>query len=113
MSITYCGAKPKFIDSSIENWNINIDLIEKNISKQTKAIMPVHLHGHMCDMKVINQIAKKYKLKIVEDASQAYGPEIKIIKSLPIRFATLSFYPTKNLGTRERGGAVLTNIKIV
>ncbi len=112
MSIIYCGAKPKFIDSSIENWNINIDLIERNISKKTKAIMPVHLHGHMCDMKAINQIAKKYKLKIVEDASQAYGArnqnyQISSLSDL----ATLSFYPTKNLGTFGEGGAVLTNNK--
>ena len=109
-AIEYVGAKPVFVDVNYDDWLINTDLIAKKINKKTKAIMVVHLHGLMCDMDKIKIIAKKYKLKIIEDSAQAHGSTFK--NKNPGYFsdvATFSFYPTKNLGAVGEGGAILTN----
>ncbi len=109
-AIEYIGAKPVFVDVNCDDWLINSNLIEKKINKKTKAIMVVHLHGLMCDMEKINFIAKKYKLKIIEDSAQAHGSTFK--NKNPGYFsdvATFSFYPTKNLGAVGEGGAIVTN----
>lgn len=113
-AITYLGAKPVFVDINSNNWLINCKKIEEKINKKTKAIMPVHLHGLMCDMRAIQKIAKKYKLRIIEDASQAHGSTYFGKKpGYYSDVATFSFYPTKNLGAIGEGGAILTNdIKI-
>ena len=66
------GARPVFVDVN-EDLNINPDLIEKSITKKTKAIMPVHWTGRVCDMKKIIKIAKKHNLHVIEDAAQAMG----------------------------------------
>ena len=111
-AIDYVGAKPIFVDIKENDWLINVDIIEKYISKKTKAIMAVHLHGLMCDMDKIKKIAKKYKLKIIEDSAQAHGSTFK--NKMPGFYsdaATFSFYPTKNLGAIGEGGAILTNNK--
>ena len=111
-AITYVGAKPVFVDVNEHDWLINPNIIEKFITKKTKAIMVVHLHGLMCDMRKIKNIAKKYKLKIIEDAAQAHG-SLYMNKSPGFYSdaATFSFYPTKNLGAIGEGGAILTNDK--
>ena len=109
-AIEYVGAKPVFVDINNDDWLINTDLIAKKINKKTRAIMVVHLHGLMCDMDKIRIIAKKYKLKIIEDSAQAHGSTFK--NKNPGYFsdvATFSFYPTKNLGAVGEGGAILTN----
>ncbi len=111
-AITYVGAKPVFVDINDYDWLINPNLIEKFITKKTKAIMAVHLHGLMCDMDRLRQIARKYNIKLLEDASQAHGSLFK--NKSPGYFsdaATFSFYPTKNLGAIGEGGAILTNNK--
>lgn len=111
-SIKYVGAKPIFVDINDKDWLINVNKIEEAINKRTKAIMVVHLHGLMCDMKEIKNIARKHKLKIIEDSAQAHGSEY--LSRFPGYFgdaATLSFYPTKNLGAIGEGGAILTNNK--
>jgi len=111
-AITYVGAKPVFVDVNDHDWLINPNLIEKFITKKTKAIMVVHLHGLMCDMSKIKNIAKKYKIKIIEDAAQAHGSSY--LDKLPGFYsdvATFSFYPTKNLGAVGEGGAIITNDK--
>jgi len=64
-TINYVGAKPVFVDINDNDWPINPDIIENYINKKTKAIMVVHLHGLMCDMDIIRNIAKKYKLKVI------------------------------------------------
>lgn len=111
-AITYVGAKPVFVDINDHDWLLNPNLIEKFITKKTKAIMAVHLHGLMCDMDKLRQIAKKYNVKLLEDASQAHGSLFK--NKSPGYFsdaATFSFYPTKNLGAIGEGGAIITNNK--
>ena len=111
-AITYVGAKPIFIDVNENDWLINPSLIEKFITKKTKAIMVVHLHGLMCDMKKIRNIAKKYKIKIIEDAAQAHGSTyMNRSPGFYSDVATFSFYPTKNLGAVGEGGAIITNNK--
>ena len=75
-AIRSCGAKVRFADIR-SDYLINTDNIEKYISKNTKAIIPVHLYGQACDMEKICKIAKKYKLKIIEDCAQAQGAKFK------------------------------------
>ena len=111
-AITYVGAKPVFVDVNEHDWLINPNIIEKSITKKTKAIMVVHLHGLMCDMNKIRNIAKKYKIKIIEDAAQAHGSTyMNKSPGFYSDVATFSFYPTKNLGAVGEGGAILTNDK--
>jgi len=108
-AIKSCGAKAKFIDVG-SDYLINSDNIEKHISKNTKAIIPVHLYGQACDMEKICKIAKKYKLKIVEDCAQAQGAKFKnkYVGSFGDA-GCFSFYPTKILGGYGDGGFVATN----
>ena len=108
-SILYTGAKPVFVDADIETWCINPELIEEKITKSTKAIMPVHIYGHPCDMDQINKVAKKYNLSVVEDAAEAHGALYKNKKIGSMSdAASFSFYANKILTTGE-GGMVVTN----
>ena len=93
-----------------KTFNINVNLIEKNITKKTKAILPVHLYGQSADMDPIRALAKKYNLKVIEDAAQAHGATYNSIKTGSLGDAAgFSFYPGKNLGALGDGGAVTTN----
>ena len=110
-SILYCNAKPVFVDIDEDTFNINPDLIEEKITNKTKAILPVHLFGQPADMSKIMKIARKYKLKVIEDCSQAHGAEFKGKKVGSLGSAgCFSFYPSKNIAS-IRGGAVVTNSK--
>lgn len=109
-AITYCGAKPVFVDIEEETCNMDPNLIEAVITPNTKAIIPVHLFGQMADMDPIMQIAQKHKLYVIEDASQAHGAEYKGKRAGSIADAgCFSFYPGKNLGAYGEAGAVVTN----
>lgn len=110
-SILHTGARPVFVDVESETGNINAELIENAVNKKTKAIIPVHLYGQMCDMKKIQKIAGRYKLSIIEDASHAIEAERDGIKPGQVgKTACFSFYATKNITCGE-GGAVITNNK--
>ncbi|HWP31490.1 MAG TPA: DegT/DnrJ/EryC1/StrS family aminotransferase [Fimbriimonadales bacterium] len=104
------GARPVFVDIEPKTFNIAVENLESAITKSSKAILPVHLFGQIAEMEEIREIAKKYDLKIVEDAAQAIG---STRNGLPIGSwgdaAALSFYPTKNLGAAGDGGMILTN----
>ena len=80
-AICYTGAKPVFVDADKNSWNIDVKMIEEKITSRTKAIMPVHIFGKMCDMDVINALADKYNLYIIEDAAEAHGALYKGKKS--------------------------------
>ena len=110
LAVSQCGAIPVPVEPQSDTYNIDPDLIEKAITKKTKAIIPVHLYGQPADMDPINEIAKKYNLIVIEDAAQAQGASYKgrPVGSLGDAAAT-SFYPGKNLGALGDGGAVLTN----
>ncbi|NLZ48615.1 MAG: DegT/DnrJ/EryC1/StrS family aminotransferase [Clostridiales bacterium] len=109
-SISFVGATPVFVDVDIDTYNIDPAKIEEKITEKTKAIMPVHIFGQPCDMDSINEIAKKYNLKVIEDACQAIGSEYKgkMIGTLS-DIACFSFFPTKNLGCAGDGGLIATN----
>lgn len=109
-SILYVGAKPVFVDIDEDTFQINPELIEKAITKKTKAIMPVHLYGSACDMTKIMAIAKKHKLVVIEDACQAHGAEWKNKKVGSFGIGAFSLYPTKNMTTGE-GGMITTDSK--
>ena len=109
-AVSMTGARVVFVDIDPKTYNIDINKIEEKISAKTKAIIPVHLYGQPADMEPIIQLAKKYKLKIVEDAAQAHGAEYKGKKIGSIGdMACFSFYPGKNLGAYGDAGAVVTN----
>ena len=72
-AVNYVGAKPVIVDVERNTYQISIEEIEKNINKNTKAIIPVHLYGNSPDLRKINRIAKKYKLKIIQDSAEALG----------------------------------------
>ena len=103
------GAKPVLVDIDADTWNMDAQTIEKKITKNTKAIMVVHLFGHPADMDPINEIAKKYNLIVMEDCSQAHGAEYKGEKCGSLgSIATFSFYANKIITTGE-GGMVISN----
>ena len=112
LAVTYVGARPVFVEPRIETFNIDPDRIEEKITERTKAIMPVHLYGQVCDMDPIMEIAGKYDLKVVEDSAQAHGATYKGKKAGSFGDASgFSFYPGKNLGALGDAGAVVTNNK--
>ena len=109
LAVYYVGAKPVFVDVEEETGNIDVKKIEEKITSKTKAIMPVHIYGHPCDMDEIMEIAKKYNLYIVEDAAEAHGAEYRGKKVGAIGdIGCFSFYSNKLITTGE-GGMVVTN----
>jgi dTDP-4-amino-4,6-dideoxygalactose transaminase len=110
-AISYCGAKPVFVDVDEKTYNMKPALLDAAITSKTKAIIPVHLFGQMADMDPIMKIAKTRGLFVVEDACQAHGSEYKGKMAGSIGDAgCFSFYPGKNLGAYGEAGAVVTNI---
>ncbi len=104
------GATPVFVDIDPRTYNIDPEQIDRAISPRTKAIIPVHLFGQMCDMDPIMEIAKRHQLYVIEDAAQAISSTYKGRKAGSIgTVGCLSFYPTKNLGGAGDGGMLVTN----
>jgi len=111
-SILFLGAKPVFVDIDEETFNIDHAQIEKAITPRTKAIMPVHLYGYMCDMDPIQSIAYKHGLRIIEDACQAVGATHKGRKAGSFGTGAFSLYATKNVMCGE-GGMITTDDDVV
>lgn len=108
-AIHYTGAKPVFIDSTVDTWQIDSKKIEEKISPKTKAIMAVHIYGHPCEMNEIKSIAKKYKLFIIEDCAEAIGTFYNGRHAGSFGdISTFSFFGNKAITTGE-GGMVCTN----
>jgi len=108
-SIAYCGATPVLVDAEPDTWNIDVKQIEKKITSKTKAIMPVHIYGHPCDMNPIKEIAEKYGLSVVEDAAEVHGAEYRGRKTGGIGdVGCFSFYANKIITCGE-GGMIVTN----
>jgi len=109
-AITFCGAKPMFVDIDEQTYNMDFELLKGVITTKTKAIIPVHLFGQPADMDPIIKIAQEYGLFVIEDACQAHGAEYKGRRAGSIGHAgCFSFYPGKNLGAYGEAGAVVTN----
>jgi dTDP-4-amino-4,6-dideoxygalactose transaminase len=109
-TISQAGAKPVFVDIEENYFTINPLLIEKNITKNTKAIIPVNLYGQPADIKAIKRICRKHKLILLEDCAQAHYATLnnKYVGTFGIT-GTFSFYPGKNLGAYGDAGALITN----
>lgn len=109
-AISFCGAKPVFVDVDASTYTLNPELLEAAITPRTKAIIPVHLFGQMADMDPIMEIANRHGLHVIEDACQAHCAEYKGKRAGSIGIAgAFSFYPGKNLGAFGEAGAVVTN----
>ena len=109
-AITYCKARPVFVDVDQETFTMNPAELEKSLTKRTKAIIPVHLFGQPADMDPILEFARANGLFVVEDAAQAHGAEYKGRRTGTMGDAgCFSFYPGKNLGAFGEAGGVVTN----
>ena len=109
-AISFCGATPVFVDIEEATHNMDPSLLEAAITPRTKAIIPVHLYGQVCDMDPIMEIARSNGLHVIEDACQAHGGEYRGKRAGSLADAGgFSFYPGKNLGAYGEGGAVVTN----
>jgi len=117
-AVAAIGARPVFADIDKDTYNISIPSIEKVLLKKKslniKAIIPVHLYGQCADMDKILKIAKKHKLKVLEDTAQAFGAEYKGRKAGTMGdCGSVSFYPGKNLGAFGDAGMILTNSEAI
>ena len=111
-AISNLGAKPIFLDIDINNFNMDLNLLEKKINYKTKAIVIVHLYGQSCDMKKLMSIAKKNNIPVIEDCSQATGASFKNKKLGSYgTLSCFSFFPTKNLSCFGDGGLICCNNK--
>lgn len=109
-AIVSVGARPVFVDIDSRTYNIDVSQIERKITKNTKAIVPIHMYGQTADMNPIANIAKQYGLYVIEDSCQAHGALYKGKKAGSIGSAgCFSFYFTKNLGAYGEGGMVITD----
>lgn len=111
LAISKAGLKPVLCEPDINTYLLDANLIEPLITDRTKAILPVHLYGQLCNMDAINRIAEKYGLKVIEDSAQSHGAIYNNgKKSGNLGHASgFSFYPGKNLGALGDAGAITTN----
>ena len=110
LAISQNNLVPVLVEPDINTYLLNPSKIEEKITSKTKAILPVHLYGQTCEMDKINEIAKKYNLKVIEDSAQSHGAYFQDKRSGNLGDASgFSFYPGKNLGALGDGGAVTTN----
>ncbi len=109
-AITYCGARPVFVDIDPATANLDPARIERAVTPRTRAIIPIHLYGRPADMDAIRSIAENLKLLVLEDAAQAHGAKYRGRRVGGLgHAAAFSFYPSKNLGAYGEGGALTTN----
>lgn len=106
LAIVRNGFKPVLVEPDINTYNIDTSKIEDKITKNTKAILVVHLYGKACEMDKVLDISNKYDLKIIEDCAQAHGAKFKGQKVGSFGIGCFSFYPTKNLGALGDAGAI-------
>jgi dTDP-4-amino-4,6-dideoxygalactose transaminase len=109
-AIARLGATPVFVDIDPTTYNIDPTQIAAKVTKNTRAIIPVHLYGQMADMRPIMQIADERRLVVIEDAAQAIGSEDQGRRAGSIgQYGCFSFFPSKNLGAAGDAGMVVTN----
>ena len=111
IAIKQAGMVPVLVEGNVSNYNFDIPSLKNSITKNSKAVMPVHLYGQLAPMEEILKIAKENNLLVIEDAAQAHGAknsEGKLAGNIG-NAAGFSFYPSKNLGALGDGGAVTTN----
>ena len=114
LAISENQLKPVLVEPNISSYNIDSSRIEQAITEKTKVILAVHLYGLPASMKEINQLAKKYNLKVIEDAAQAHGAVYQGVKAGALGDAgCFSFFPGKNLGALGDGGAITTSDNVL
>ena len=112
-AVIRAGAKPVFADIEEKTYDINPEELKKKITEKTKAIIPVHLYGHPCNMTVIMKLAKDRNLTVLEDCAQSFGAEWQGRKTGSFGdFGCFSFFPAKNLGCYGDGGMVVTDNEV-
>lgn len=112
-AIVYCGAKPVFVDSLPDTWQIDPSDVIKKITPRTKAIMAVHIYGHPCEMDTLQEIAREHDLFLIEDAAEAFGSKYKGKYTGSFGDVSIfSFFGNKTITTGE-GGMVVTNNKTI
>ncbi|MCR5850997.1 MAG: GNAT family N-acetyltransferase [Bacteroidaceae bacterium] len=110
LAVSRAGLQPVLCEPRLEDYLINPENIEPLVTERTKAIMVVHLYGRVCDMKPINEVARKYGLKVIEDVAQAQGVSYEGVRAGHLCDAAgVSFYPGKNLGALGDAGCVTTD----
>lgn len=110
IAVTRVGAIPVPVEFNLGTYNIESSLIEEKMTKNTKAIIAVHLYGLPADMDSINEIAKRHNLNVIEDCAQAFGAEYKGKKIGSLSdIAAFSFFPTKNFGALGDAGGITMN----
>ena len=110
LAVSKAGLKPVLVEPNMNTYLIDENLIEDKITSRTKAILPVHLYGRLCNMEAINAIAKKHHLKVIEDCAQSHFSEFNGRRVGLIGIAgSFSFYPGKNLGAYGDAGCIITN----
>jgi perosamine synthetase len=107
-AVLFAGAKPVFVDIDERTYNLDANLTEAAITPRTRAILPIHLFGHPCDMAAIMDIAARHGLAVIEDACQAHGATVNARKVGSFGVGCFSFYATKNCTTAE-GGLITTD----
>ena len=109
LAVIYTGARPVLVDAERETWNMDVTQIKEKITPKTKALLPVHIYGHPCDMDPIMEIAQRHNLYVIEDAAEAHAAEYRGRKAGSIgQVSCFSFYANKIITTGE-GGMVVTN----
>ena len=109
-TVAILGATPVYVDVNPNTYNLDVAQLEAAITPRTKAIIPVSLYGQCADFDVINTIAAKYNIPVIEDAAQSFGATYKGRKSCNLStVACTSFFPSKPLGCYGDGGAIFTN----
>lgn len=109
-AVSYVGATPVFVDVDERTFGLDPTLLERAITGKTKAILPVHLHGHPVDLDAIMAVADKHGIPVIEDTAQSVGSTYKGKQTGTFgKVNATSFYPSKNLGAFGEGGAVMTN----
>jgi dTDP-4-amino-4,6-dideoxygalactose transaminase len=111
-AIKYCGATPVYLDIDPSDMTMDTTHLEDRISNKTKAIIPVHLYGNLCDMSNILTIANHYNIPVIEDCAHAVGTELKGQHAGTFGdIGCFSFYPGKGLGALGDAGCIITNDK--
>jgi perosamine synthetase len=118
LAVLYCGARPVLVDSDPRTWCMDAAQVESNITSRTRAVMPVHVYGHPCDMDALTHLARRHGLAVIEDAAEAHGAEyLSKRETTDARWlhcgsfgelSAFSFYANKLVTTGE-GGMVLTD----
>lgn len=113
-AISYVGARPVYVDIDPTTYTLCSDAVEAAITAKTKAILPVHLYGQMCDMEALQKIADLNNLVLIEDAAQSHGAILNERRAGSMgRVGCFSFYPGKNLGAFGEGGAIVTDDEVL